>query len=97
SVICDQEGVTRPCRGLTLQLIGLAGTPTAEVRLRQRADQSGRFRFEGVTPGGYVFTDSVGSSPKWRLRVEIEAARETLLDLTPSNSAKVRNDFPRMP
>ena len=38
--------------------------------------------------------DNVGT-PKWRLKVEVRAGEDALIDLGPDNSVKTRDDFPK--
>jgi len=42
-----------------------------------------------------MLTNRIAGQPIWRLRVEVAAAEEKQLELTPSNSVAVRDDFPQ--
>lgn len=84
----------RPRARLLLHLVGLPGTPTAGRHEVVRTDERGEFRFTGVPAGPYMLTNRVAGPPTWRVRVEVEAGRETRVELTPANSTRVRDDFP---
>ncbi len=81
---------------MTLLLIGQPGSPASEERHTLRTDEQGRYKFKNVVPGIYMLTNRVAGQPIWRLRVELAASQEMVLDLNPANSVKVRNDFPHM-
>ena len=75
----------------------LKGVPEAPVRDEYhvlRTDQQGNFRFNNVVPGDYMLTDVIAGPPAWRLRVSLGKAERLVLDLSPSNRAEVRDDFP---
>jgi hypothetical protein len=75
-----------------LMLIGQADTPTKDARYRVRTNRDGRFEFKDVVPGPYQVTDALDGRPTWRLKVVVEAGRETVLDLSTANSAAVRDN-----
>jgi len=91
------EGGAKPeaMRRLQLFLVGQPGSPTKEARYVLRTDEDGSFKFPDVIPGPYMLTNRIAGQPIWRLRVEVAAAEEKLLELTPSNSVAVRDDFPQ--
>lgn len=86
--------VSRPAPHIMLILVGQPNSPTKEERYNLRTDEEGRFKFRNVAPGPYMLTDQVAGPPTWRLRIEVQAGQEMQLDLTPANSARVRDDFP---
>jgi hypothetical protein len=79
-----------------LQLF-LKGVPETAVKDEYhilRTDQQGTFRFNDVVPGEYMLTDAIAGRPAWRLRVSLAKGEHLVLDLSPSNQATVRDDFP---
>lgn len=62
-----------------------------------RSDDEGRYEFKRIVPGPYRVSDRVAGKPAWRLRVNVESGRDTVLDLTPGNSLDARDDFPDPP
>lgn len=91
------EAGTRPeaMRRLQLFLVGQPESPTKEARYVLRTDEDGNFKFPDVVPGPYMLTNRLAGQPIWRLRVELAPAEEKQLELTPSNSVAVRDDFPQ--
>jgi hypothetical protein len=87
----ESPGDTRPMERMVLFFFD---HPNRVVYYRIRTDEQGRFRFAKVPPGVYTLTDRVAGTPRWRLRVEVKAGQDLALDLTPSNTTKVRDDFP---
>jgi hypothetical protein len=88
TVTWREPGATpQPRARQLLMLIGQDGTPTKDTRYRVRTNRDGRFEFKDVVPGPYQVTDALDGRPTWRLRVVVEAGRETVLDLSPTNSA----------
>jgi hypothetical protein len=79
---------------LQLMLVGQPGGGAEEARYRLRTDEEGRFAFKDVPPGAYMLTNRMAGKPTWRLRVELGAGEDAVLDLTSANSVKVRDDFP---
>ena len=79
---------------LQLFLKGVPGTPVAHEYHSLRTDQQGNFRFTNVVPGDYMLTNAIAGSPAWRLRVSLAKGERLALDLSPSNLAEVRDDFP---
>jgi hypothetical protein len=75
----------------------LSDYPKRVVYRRVRTDEKGHFRIANLPPGTYKLTDQAAGEPRWRLRVELKPGEETTLDLVPSNSTKVRDDFPDRP
>lgn len=79
-----------------LQLF-LTGVPTSAVKDEYhllRADQRGNFHFPNVVPGDYMLTNAVAGPVLWRLRVALGGGQHLVVDLSPANSAAVRDDFP---
>ena len=81
-------------RRMQVHLTGVSGTPSQEQRYTVRTDDEGKYEFRRIVPGSYKLADRVAGIPTWRLRVEVEAGRDTALDLNPANSVTVRDDFP---
>jgi hypothetical protein len=81
-------------RRMQLILVGLGDGPTRERRYVLRTDEEGRFQFRRVVAGPYRLVNRVAGLPTWRLRVDLEPGKEQTLELTPSNSTRVRDDFP---
>lgn len=77
-----------------LFLKGVPKSPNAELQFVLRTDDSGHFEFKRIPAGTYMLTDKVAGERTWRLRVRLEPGQVTSLDLSESNSAKVRDDFP---
>jgi hypothetical protein len=90
-------GDTRPMERLKLSLIGQPNSPTREARYTVRTDRTGRYRIVNAVPGTYQLTDRIAGPPTWRLRIELKPGETHLLDLTPANSVRVRDDFPNEP
>ena len=90
----EPGGSSQPRNRQLLMLIGLPGTPTKGQRYRLRTDQNGRYTFKDVTAGPYQLTDAIAGQPTWRQRVVVEPGRETVIDLSRSNAAPGRDDFP---
>jgi len=91
AVFADGDGLVVP---LERAVLFLYDYPKRVVYFRIRTDEEGRFRFANVPPGIYKLTDRASGPPRWRLRVELQAAQELALELNPGNSTKVRDDFP---
>jgi hypothetical protein len=77
-----------------LFLKGVPKSPNAPLQWVLRTDDNGRFEFKGIPPGTYMLTDKIAGDRRWRLRVRLEPGEVTSLDLSESNSARVRDDFP---
>ena len=84
-------GVIVPMERLQLML---SDYPNRIVYLRLRTDERGNFHFKDVPPGVYKLTDAVAGPARWRLRVELKPGQDLSLDLNPTNSTRVRDDFP---
>ena len=67
---------------------------TEKERYHLRTDEEGNFKFPDVVPGPYKLIDRVAGQPIWRLRVEVKPSETKVLELTPSNSLAVQDDFP---
>jgi tetratricopeptide (TPR) repeat protein len=75
-------------------LVFLMEHPSRIKYFRLRTDEQGYFRFENVPPGVYKLTERAAGHPLWRLRVEVKPGQEVALDLGPTNTTAVRDDFP---
>lgn len=94
AVFAEGNEAPKPVGRLLLLLVGQPDSPASEARYRLRTDEDGRFRFEGVVPGTYMLTNRLAGQPIWRLRVDLGRGDTAVLDLGPSNSVQVRDDFP---
>jgi tetratricopeptide (TPR) repeat protein len=91
----EEGGSLRPM--VRLQLF-LKGVPTSPIKSKfhvLRTDQEGAYRFTNVVPGEYMLTNRIAGQPIWRLKVTLEPGQNLVLDLTPANSMKARDDFPQ--
>jgi hypothetical protein len=79
---------------LQLHLMGVASSPSQGSSYMIRTDENGRYEFKGVVPGTYKLTNAIAVQPKWRMKIEVGPESKGELDLTPSNSISVRDDFP---
>jgi hypothetical protein len=79
---------------LQLFLKGVPGTTVQDEYHVLRTDQQGNFQFTNVAPGEYMLTNRIAGAPDWRLRVSLAKGERLALDLSPSNEARVRDDFP---
>ena len=77
-----------------LQLFLVPEGSTEKERYHLRTDEEGNFKFPDVVPGPYKLIDRVAGQPIWRLRVEVKPSETKVLELTPSNSLAVQDDFP---
>jgi hypothetical protein len=84
---------TAPKRRQQLHLIGLRDTPSQGQSYVVRTDEQGHYQFKDVRPGPYKLTNTLGLEPTWRMKVEIKAGGSPVVDLSPDNSVKVRDDF----
>jgi hypothetical protein len=87
------EGGSAPAPVKMMRLF-LSDYPSRVKRYRVLTDEEGRFRFADVPPGTYKLTDRVAGPPRWRLRAELKPGQQLSLNLDPSNSTAVRDDFP---
>lgn len=94
SVVLDTGGSLKPQAFFRLFLKGLKGTPVENEYYRGETGQEGAYRITDIVPGDYMLTDRVAGAPTWRLKVTLTAGKTVTLDLTPDNSAHVRDDFP---
>jgi len=76
-----------------LFLVGLRDTPTKEFFRTVRTDDNGNYVFTKIPAGSYRLIDSIGSAPKWRLKVTVEQGQDLAMDLTPDNGVQHRDDF----
>ncbi len=93
-VIWEEGGVVQPRPWVRLFLQGLKGTPVEDEFFRVQSDQSGAYQITGIPPGEYRLTDRGSGATTWRLKVTLKAGQSAVLDLSPANSVRVRDDFP---
>ena len=79
---------------LQLFLKGLPGSPVKDEYHLLRTDQEGSFRFINVVPGDYMLTDAAAGPATWRLKVSLRRGERRVLDLSPANDVRARDDFP---
>jgi len=79
---------------LQLVLKGVPGTAVKDEYHMLRTDREGNFRFADIVAGDYMLTDAIAGRPTWRLRVSLVKGEHLALDLSPTNQATVRDDFP---
>jgi hypothetical protein len=84
----------RPTARVQLFLKGAPKSPNEHLQWVLRTDDSGRFEFKRIPAGTYMLTNKVAGEPTWRLRVTLAPGEVTTLDLSETNNAKVRDDFP---
>jgi hypothetical protein len=65
------------------------------ISFHVRTDFEGRYNFKKIPAGTYKMTDNNVTTPQWRLRVEVKEGETLPIDLTPGNSLRVRDDFPK--
>lgn len=83
-----------PVQRRQLHRKGIHGTTSEGTSYTVRSDEAGRYEFTRVVPGPYKLTDAIAARPTWRLKLQVERGNRTVLDLSPGNSGKVRDDFP---
>jgi hypothetical protein len=76
-----------------LVLKGVKGTPTEGVYYRIRANEQGEYLFDRIRGGEFKLSDDTAVGFHWRLRISIAENEDRTLDLTPTNSIGVRDDF----
>lgn len=76
------------------QLFLVPESPTQKEHYNLRTDEEGNFKFPNVIPGRYKLIDRVAGQPIWRLRVELKPSDARVLELTPTNSLAMQDDFP---
>ena len=89
----DGNGPPAPAYRPALELKGLQDTPSAGLFYRVQTDEQGQFVFDRIKSGQFQLTDHVSPEPHWRLKIELGEREEKVLDLSPGNSLKVRDDF----
>lgn len=94
AVFAENGKPPQPMRREQLFLVGQPNSPTQRERYNLRTDENGTFKFPDVVPGPYKLTNRVAGTPTWRMRVELKASEVKVLDLNPSNSATLQDDFP---
>ncbi|MBI2217385.1 MAG: hypothetical protein HYU51_08815 [Candidatus Rokubacteria bacterium] len=90
----SEPGGPQSTKRMQIHLTGLPGTSAKEQRYTVRTDDEGRYEFKRIVAGPYKLSDRVAGQPVWRLKVQVEAGRETAVDLQPGNSVTLRDDFP---
>ena len=94
AVFAENGKPPQPMRREQLFLVGQPNSPTQRERYNLRTDENGAFKFPDVVPGPYKLTNRVAGTPTWRMRVELKASEVKVLDLNPSNSTTLQDDFP---
>jgi len=94
TVTGEEVAAAKPMTRLQLFLRGAPNSPVKDKFYALRTDFDGRYRFINVSPGEYIFTNTLAGAPDWRLKVTVEPGQNLVLDLTPRNSVKIRDDFP---
>lgn len=84
----------QPTARLQIFLKGAPRSPNETLQWVMRTDENGRFGFRRIPAGTYMLTNKVAGKPTWRLRVQLTPGEVTTLDLSETNSANVRDDFP---
>jgi hypothetical protein len=84
----------RPTARLQLFLKGAPRTPNETLQWVLRTDEDGRFRFRKIPAGIYMLTNTIAGAPLWRLRIRLEPGETTTVDLSETNNARIRDDFP---
>lgn len=92
AIFAEAGQAPKPMARLQLFLVP-EGSPEKE-RYHLRTDEEGNFKFPDVIPGSYKLIDRVAGPAIWRLRVEFKSSETKVLELTPSNSLAVQDDFP---
>lgn len=93
-VTWEEGGVVQSRPWVRLFLQGVKGTPVEDEFFRVQSDQNGAYQITGIPPGEYRLTDRGSGTTTWRLRVTLKAGQSAVLDLSPANSVRVRDDFP---
>lgn len=93
-VTWEEGGVVQPRPWVRLFLQGVKGTPVEDEFFRVQTDREGAYQITGIPPGDYRLTDRGSGTTSWRLKVTLKAGQSAVLDLSPANSVKVRDDFP---
>jgi hypothetical protein len=88
-----EPGGPASTKRMQIHLTGLPGTSAKEQRYTVRTDDEGRYQFKKIVAGPYKLSDRVAGQPVWRLKVQVEAGRESAFDLHPGNSVTTRDDF----
>lgn len=94
AVFAEDGQSPQPMRREQLFLVGQPNSPTQRERYNLRTDENGTFKFPDVVPGPYKLTNRVAGKPTWRMRVELKASEVKVLELTPTNSTAMQDDFP---
>ena len=85
-----------PLKRFQVHLYAQSPDGTAKgISFHVRTDRDGNYKFEKIPAGVYKMTDDNVGTPKWRLKVEVRAGEDALIDLGPDNSVKTRDDFPK--
>ncbi|HXG04526.1 MAG TPA: carboxypeptidase regulatory-like domain-containing protein [Candidatus Binatia bacterium] len=93
-VVWEDNGIQQPRPWVRLFLQGVKGTPVEDEFFRVQTDQNGAYEITGIPPGEYRLTDRGSGTTTWRLKVTLKPGQNVVLDLSPANSVRVRDDFP---
>jgi hypothetical protein len=95
-IVWDEGQGAEPLKRFQVHLYALSLDGTSKgMSFHVRSDREGNYKFEKIPAGLYKMTDNNVGTPKWRLKVEIRAGEDALIDLGPVNSLKARDDFPK--
>jgi hypothetical protein len=95
-VVWDEGQGTQPLKRFQVHLYGLAEDGTSRrMSFHVRSDREGNYKFEKIPAGTYKMTDDNVGTPKWRLKVVLRPGEDALIELSPDNSVKIRDDFPK--
>jgi hypothetical protein len=95
-VIGDDGQGAGPLKRFQVHLYALGADGKSKgMSFHVRTDQDGLYKFPHIPPGTYKLTDNNVGTPQWRLRVEVKEGEDAVVDLTPRNSLRVRDDFPK--
>lgn len=94
-VVWDEGQGPMPLKRFQVHLYAMAGGVSKGMSFHVRTDQDGQYTFPRIPPGTYKLTDTNVVTPKWRMKIEVKEGEHLQVDLTPQNSVKTRDDFPR--
>ena len=95
-VVWDEGQGAQPLKRFQVHLYAQSpdGSPKG-MSFHIRTDSDGNYKFEKIPAGIYKMTDNNVGAPRWRLKVEVRAGEDALIDLGPDNSVNARDDFPK--
>lgn len=79
---------------LTLQIVLIGDDPFNQGKMIATRTRLGEPYSAWVPAGGYLLRAQVGGIRLWDIRVNVEADKEVVVDLTPAESPVSPNDFP---